>query len=164
MNGFSCRIPGFRARVLEWGGLLSILGGCGGWNYVKGRSCVYRIAVLTEEETSGRRLVGQISRFCRDRGMFPQISQYEDQGLFFENVRKEAPTNVVIALSGVTGLNVAEHLRSLCPTCRIIWCSDLDFSLHAFRLRADYFLLEPFSDEAFEKGLGVWLEQGRRWS
>ena len=31
------------------------------------------------------------------------------------------------------------HLRTLCPQTRIIWCSDLNFSLHAFRLRADYF-------------------------
>ena len=67
-------------------------------------------------------------------------------------------TNAVIALSGVAGLNTAEHLRSLCPACRIIWCSDLDFSLHAFRLRADYFLLKPVTDEAFRQGLRVWGE------
>ena len=39
----------------------------------------------------------------------------------------------------------------------MIWCSDLDFSLHAFRLRADYFLLEPVSEEAFQLGLYTWL-------
>ena len=42
--------------------------------------------------------------------------------------------------------------------CRMIWCSDLDFSLHAFRLRADYFLLEPVSEEAFRRGLNAWIE------
>lgn len=68
------------------------------------------------------------------------------------------PTNVVIAFSGVAGLNSAEHLRSLCPTCRIIWCSDLDFSVHAFRLRVDYFLLKPVSEEAVQQSLNTWLE------
>lgn len=34
----------------------------------------------------------------------------------------------------------------------------LDFSLHAFRLRADYFLLEPVSEEAFRRGLNAWIE------
>ena len=47
---------------------------------------------------------------------------------FFEMAQKADLTNAVIALSGVAGLNAAEHLRSLCPACRMIWCSDLDFS------------------------------------
>ena len=95
---------------------------------------------------------------CEAKGLFPQVMQYDDQERFFETAQKEAPTNAVIALSGVAGLNAAEHLRSLCPACRMIWCSDLDFSLHAFRLRADYFLLEPVSEEAFRRGLNAWIE------
>ena len=77
---------------------------------------------------------------------------------FFEIAQKADLTNAVIALSGVAGLNAAEHLRSLCPACRMIWCSDLDFSLHAFRLRADYFLMKPVSEEAFQRGLNAWIE------
>ena len=42
---------------------------------------------------------------------------------------------MLLALQGVAGLNAAEHLRSLHPKCKMIWCSDLDFSLHAFKLR-----------------------------
>jgi len=105
-----------------------------------GRS-VYRIAVLAEQEAERKRYAEQITRFCEAKGLFPQVMQYDDQERFFETAQKDAPTNAVIALSGVAGLNAAEHLRSLCPVCRMIWCSDLDFSLHAFRLRADYFLL-----------------------
>ena len=56
------------------------------------------------------------------------------------------------------GLNAVEHLRTLFPEMRIIWCSDLDFSLHAFRLRVDYFLLEPITEEAFRQGLSTWLD------
>lgn len=126
----------------------------------EGRKTVYHIAVLVEGETEGKSYAELIARFCREKGIFPQIRQYSDQKLFFEDVRKGAPTNAVIALSGVTGLNAAEHLRSLCPACRIIWCSDLDFSLHAFRLRADYFLLKPISEEAFKQGLNTWIERG----
>ena len=60
---------------------------------------------------------------------------------------------------GVDGLNAVEHLRALFPETRIIWCSELDFSLHAFRLRVDYFLLEPITEEAFRQGLYVWVEK-----
>ena len=118
---------------------------------------MYRIAVLAEQEAERQRYAAQITRFCEAKGLFPQVMQYDDQERFFETAQKEAPTNAVIALSGVAGLNAAEHLRSLCPACRMIWCSDLDFSLHAFRLRADYFLLEPVSEEAFQLGLYTWL-------
>ncbi|CDD47008.1 uncharacterized protein BN699_00191 [Firmicutes bacterium CAG:534] len=120
---------------------------------------MYRIAVLTEQETQGARLEEQISRFCKEKKLFPQIEQYQNQEEFFEIVAKDGFRNAVISLPGVAGLNAVEHLRTLCPACRIIWCSDLDFSLHAFRLRVDYFLLEPVTEETFWQGLCVWLER-----
>ena len=122
------------------------------------RIAVYRIAILTRSEAQGELLVEQISRFCDERGLFPDLEQYRDQEWFFEAARKMPLTNAVIALPGVDGLKAVEHLRALCPRTRIIWCSDLDFSLHAFRLRVDYFLLEPVTEEGFRRGLLVWLE------
>ena len=55
----------------------------------------------------------------------------------------------MIALLGVEGLNVVEHLRALFPETCIVWCSELDFYLHVLWLRVDYFLLEPITEEAF---------------
>ncbi|EEV01024.1 hypothetical protein ROSINTL182_07060 [Roseburia intestinalis L1-82] len=124
----------------------------------EGVRSVYRIAVLAEQEAERQRYAEQITRFCEAKGLFPQVMQYDDQEHFFEIAQKADLTNAVIALSGVAGLNAAEHLRSLCPACRMIWCSDLDFSLHAFRLRADYFLMKPVSEEAFQRGLNAWIE------
>ena len=100
----------------------------------------------------------QIARFCKERGRFPRIEPYRNQESFFCAVLSASFSHAVIALPGVAGLNAVEHLRALCPACRIIWCSDLDFSLHAFRLRVDYFLLEPVTEEGFRRGLLVWLE------
>ena len=85
---------------------------------------MYRIAVLAEQEAERQRYAEQITRFCEAKGLFPQVMQYDDQEHFFEIAQKADLTNAVIALSGVAGLNAAEHLRSLCPACRMIWCSD----------------------------------------
>ena len=120
---------------------------------------MYRIAVLTKSEAQVAFFTGQISRFCAERGLFPKVDHYLDQEWFFASARKTPPANAVIALPGVDGLNAAEHLRALLPQTRIIWCSDLDFSLHAFRLRVDYFLLEPITEEAFRQGLYAWVEK-----
>ena len=126
------------------------------------RIAVYRIAILTRSEAQGELLMEQISRFCDERGLFPDLEQYRDQEWFFEAARKMPLTNAVIALPGVDGLNAVEHLRALSPKTRIIWCSDLDFSLHAFRLRADYFWMEPMSHEKLRQGLEAWLENTKR--
>lgn len=93
------------------------------------------------------------------KGLFPLIEQYQGQEQFFSVIYNKNPSSVILALKGVKGLNAAEHLRSLRPDCSIIWCSDLDFSLHAFRLKIDYFLLEPFEDESFQQALQVWFER-----
>ena len=120
---------------------------------------MYRIAVLAEQEAERQRYAEQITRFCESKGLLPQVVQYDDQERFFEAAQKDAPTNAVIALSGVAGLNAAEHLRSLCPVCRMIWCSDLDFSLHAFRMRIEYFFMKPVEEQKIKEGLSIWFER-----
>ena len=120
---------------------------------------MYYIAVLTEQTKAGQNYIKQITHFCMEKGLFPQIELYRDQEQFFEQIQGKIPTSVLLALHGVAGLNAAEHLRSLYPECGIIWCSDLDFSLHAFRLRIEYFLLEPVSEEELREGLSVWLDR-----
>ena len=100
---------------------------------------MYRIAVLTNSMAQEAFLEEHLLRFCAEHCLFPQMDYYRDQESFFEAARNEPLTNALIALPGVDGLNAVEHLRTLCPQTRIIWCSDLNFSLHAFRLRADYF-------------------------
>lgn len=71
---------------------------------------MYRIAVLAEQEAERQRYAEQITRFCEAKGLFPQVMQYDDQERFFETAQKADLTNAVIALSGVAGLNAAEHL------------------------------------------------------
>lgn len=120
---------------------------------------MHRIAILADRERDGQSYIDQINRFCLKKKVFPQIEFYQNQEQFFGQIQKTELTGAVIALSGVAGLNAAEHLRSLCPDCGIIWCSDLDFSLHAFRLRVEYFILKPIAEETFERGLSVLFEE-----
>lgn len=103
----------------------------------------------------------KIREFCSGHGIFPELKTYWDQETFFKQIQKSEPTSVFLALHGVAGLNAAEHLRSLYPRCGIIWCSDLDFSLHAFWLRVEYFFREPLNEKMFEEGMDVWLRDGR---
>ena len=118
---------------------------------------MYCIAILTDQEQEGQNCAEYIRNYCTEKKVFPLIEIYQDQEQFFEWTRKTVPAVVFLALPGVSGLNAAEHLRSLYPKCGIIWCSDLDFSLQAFRLRIEYFFQEPIDEKTFSDGLAVWF-------
>ena len=65
---------------------------------------------------------------------FHWLELYQNQESFFEQIQKTVPAVVLLALPGVSGLNAAEHLRSLYPGCGVIWCSDLDFFASCFQI------------------------------
>ena len=119
---------------------------------------MYSIAILTDQEQEGQDSAEYIRNYFKEKHVFPLIEIYQNQEQFFAWTLKTVPTVVLLALSGVSGLNVAEHLRSLYPKCGIIWCSDFDFSLHAFRLRIEYFFMKPVEEQKIKEGLSVWLE------
>ncbi len=123
---------------------------------------MYRISILTDLVETGQIYADWTKHFCTENGLFPRIDLYNDQEEFFSHLIDSPPTGIILALDGVAGLNAAEHIRSLLPDCGLIWCCDLDFSLHAFRLRADYFILLPIKHEGLREGLTVWIENVNR--
>ena len=92
---------------------------------------MYCIAILTDQKQEGQKCSEYIRNYCTEKKVFPCVS----------------------------GMNAAEHLRSLYPKCGIIWCSDLDFSLHAFRMRIEYFFMKPVEEQKIKEGLSIWFER-----
>ena len=114
---------------------------------------MYRIAVLTDLKHEGEHYAKVINDYCINQKLFPLLETYQNQEVFFKEIQTHVPDIVLLVLPGVDGLNAAEHLHSLFPECGIIWCSDLDFSLHAFRLRVEYFFMEPVEEQKLWEGL-----------
>ena len=117
--------------------------------------------MLAVNEKEGQDYAKYIIDYCTERSIFPLVELYQNQESFFEQIQKTVPAVVLLALPGVSGLNAAEHLRSLYPGCGVIWCSDLDFSLHAFRLRVEYFFMEPVDEQKIREGFSVWLKHSK---
>ena len=118
---------------------------------------MYHIVVLTDKKQDGEAYAKIITDYCADQKLFPLLEAYQDQEIFFKKIQKKVPDVVLLILPGVDGLNAAEHLRSLFPECGIIWGSDLNFSLHAFRLRVEYFFMEPVEEQKIQEGLASWF-------
>ena len=123
---------------------------------------MYRIGVLTDKKKNGETNAKMISDYCITQKLFPLLETYQNQEVFFKEIQSNVPDIVLLVLPGVDGLNAAEHLHSLFPECGIIWCSDLDFSLHAFRLRVEYFFMEPVNELKIQEGLKAWFRSEKR--
>lgn len=120
---------------------------------------MYRILILTDNQKYKQNLFSFTKRFCTERGLFPVIEIYENSKSFFYKAKKVTPSIVIVALSGVAGLNAMERLRSMCPDCSLIWCSDVDFSLQAYRLRAEYFFKAPPTKAELCEGLSLLIKR-----
>ncbi len=119
---------------------------------------MYRIAILTNDTDIGYKFAEWTTQFYENHHAWPVITIHEDKEHFWAELLKNNPDGVIIALPNVAGLNAAEHLRSLRPDCGLIWCSDLDFALHAYKLRAEYFLKMPVTMPELHDALSVWTE------
>lgn len=108
------------------------------------------------------RLCRQLGDHLARMGYFPCLEAPEELENFYYTMRTSPPDGVVLAMDGVAGLNAVEHLRRLSPDCAILWCSDLDFSLQAYRLRADYFVQGEWTEETLREGLSRWVERNKQ--
>lgn len=120
---------------------------------------MYHIAILADNNNLGRQLAKWSKCFCTEQNLYPVVELFIDSELFYKAMKETKPDGVIVALYGVAGLNASEHLRSLCPDCGLIWCSDLDFSLQAYRLRAEYFFKTPPTNEEFCEGLSLLIKR-----
>ena len=121
-----------------------------------------RVAVLSHSPEARTRLCRQLGDHLARMGYFPCLEAPEELENFYYTMRTFPPDGVVLAMDGVAGLNAAEHLRRLCPRCALIWSSDLDFSLQAYRLRADYFVQGELTEETLREGLSRWAERSKQ--
>lgn len=74
-------------------------------------------------------------------------------------IRCGRPVDLVVMLCpGDDGLALARELRAAYPRCGILWGSDRDDSLLAWRMEVDYFFLLPLTREKWDKGLRLWKQ------
>lgn len=120
---------------------------------------MYHIAILSDNPNLGQQLAEWTKCFCTGQDFYPVVELFMDTELFFKAIQNAKPDGVIMVLYGVAGLNASEQLRSLCPECGLIWCSDLDFSLQAYRLRAEYFIKAPPTNEELCEGLSLLIKR-----
>ena len=66
-------------------------------------------------------------------------------------VKQALPDAVIVAQDGVEGLNTITSTRNLAR--RILWFSDMDFRVQAYRLCVPFFCRKPVSRQKMEQAI-----------
>ena len=122
---------------------------------------MYCIAVLAVNEKEGRDYAKYIIDYCTERSIFPLVELYQNQESFFEQIQKTVPAVVLLALPGVSGLNAAEHLRSLYPGCVSFGAVTLIFRFMLSDCGLSNFFMEPVDEQKIREGFSVWLKHSK---
>ena len=71
-------------------------------------------------------------------------------------VKRALPDAVIVAQDGVEGMNTITSARLL--SRKIIWFSDLDFGVQAYRLCVPFFCQKPVTQKKMEQALTRFME------
>lgn len=92
-----------------------------------------------------------IYAYYRDKNVDLQIRICENWQELCGLIRQRKADVIVIVQEGVMGLDIVTGLKL--QTGKLIWFSDLDFGVQAYRLNVAYFNLLPVTQEKIEYGL-----------
>lgn len=84
-----------------------------------------------------------IYEYCKNKEIAICIQCCKDWQELRELLKKEEPDVVIIAQNGVEGLDIITGMKII--SGKLIWFSDLDFGLQAYRLCVSYFNMKPIS-------------------
>ncbi|QNM05783.1 response regulator [Qiania dongpingensis] len=92
-----------------------------------------------------------VRNYYRDKDIDVQIRSCGEWQELCKEIRQRKADVIIIAQSGVKGLDIITGLNV--PAGKVIWFSDLDFALQAYRLNVAYFNLLPVTQEKVSQAL-----------
>lgn len=83
--------------------------------------------------------------YYKDKNVPYQIRHCGDWQELSRQVREKTADAIIVAQDGVSGLDTITGLKI--PSGRLVWFSDLDFIIQAYRLCVSYFNRKPISHD-----------------
>ena len=110
---------------------------------------MWKVIVCDGDAAEREQLIGLI-RQCL-QGKEAQVTGCTDWLQLDGMVKQALPDAVIVAQDGVEGLNTITSARSLAR--RILWFSDMDFRVQAYRLCVPFFCRKPVSRQKMEQAI-----------
>lgn len=116
-----------------------------------------RIMICDDEQQERKQLIKDVQQWCEKRTQPALIEFCENWSDLAEKIKCRKPDLLIIANNGVAGLDLVTNALALMH--KILWFSDLDFSLQAYRLCLPYFCQKPLTSAKVEYALDRIAEQ-----
>lgn len=112
---------------------------------------MWNIVICNGNKTEQQQLLEYIKRWCSENDREASVEICSDWTELYEKLSHTEPDTIIIAQDGVTGLDTITS--SHFPPSKIIWFSDLDFAMQAYRLCISWFGKKPVSYTMIDKAL-----------
>lgn len=121
---------------------------------------MWSMIVCDGDGAEREQLMGLARRCLEEKEVEAQVTGCADWPELDGMVKLALPDMVIVAQDGVEGLNTITSARLL--SRKIIWFSDLDFGVQAYRLCVPFFCKKPVSRGKMEQALTRLMEAGQR--
>jgi two-component SAPR family response regulator len=109
------------------------------------------IAIAVDDEVL---MLGALTSAIEASPDITEVNKFSDCDAALEFI-KEKPADIAfldINMRGMGGLSLAEKIKSICPDCKIVFCTGYEeYAIPAFKLHASGYLLKPISAEDVQK-------------
>lgn len=119
---------------------------------------MWSVVVCDGDETERELILEYIRRFSGERNQESTAEGCAGWPELYEKLKQAEPDVIIIAQNGVAGLNTITSIHL--PPRKLIWFSDLDFSLQAYRLCIPWFGSKPVTYQKMKHALARCIEAG----
>lgn len=109
---------------------------------------MWHVIVCDGDGTERNQLTEYVKRYFDEQGIDGRTESCCGWPELAGELKQGKPDLVIVAQDGVEGLDTITSARL--PAGRIVWFSDLDFSIQAYRLCVDYFGKKPVTYRKIE--------------
>lgn len=119
---------------------------------------MWSMIVCDDDAAERERLMDLARRCLAERGAEAKVTGCADWPELDAAVKRALPDGVLVSQDGVEGLNTITSAKLL--SRKLIWFSDLDFGVQAYRLCVPFFCQKPVSRRKMEQALSRLMEGG----
>lgn len=117
---------------------------------------MWSMIVCDGDEVEREKLMGLARQYLKEKKIESKVTGCADWPELEYMVKQALPDVVIVAQDSVEGLNTITSARLL--SRKIIWFSDLDFGVQAYRMCVPFFCQKPVTQKKMEQALTRLME------
>lgn len=117
---------------------------------------MWSMIVCDGDEVEREKLMGLARQYLKEKKIESKVTGCADWPELECMVKQALPDVVIVAQDSVEGLNTITSARLL--SRKIIWFSDLDFGVQAYRMCVPFFCQKPVTQKKMEQALTRLME------